>query len=156
VYGLTPWLGSTELTVGKHTLRVVAVDKNGNERTVSVDVEKVPRGTLKRTRTVRFALPKAGVLAAGCATSRRCTADFGRLKPVTAGPTPQGKVAVEWQWRDAKGAWHKLVGGDRPASKPLVFSTTLPRRGAWRVRAAYPGAEEYKAAQSRSFTFRAR
>jgi hypothetical protein len=155
VYGLRPWMGSSELAVGKHTLRVVAQDKNGNERVVGVDVEKVPRGTLQRTRSVRFALPKR-VLAPGCTTSQRCTADFGRLTPATAGASILGKVAVVWQWRDTKGRWHKLVGGDKPATKPLVFTATLPRRGMWRVRAVYPGAEEYRAARSPFVAFRTR
>jgi len=158
VYGLTPWYGSRQLEVGKHVLRVVALDKNGNRGSASVEVEKVAPGTLRRTRSARFVLPKR-VLAKNCTTRlrpSRCTANFGRLKPVTAGPSIQDKVAVEWQWLNTKGRWRKLIGGTRPANKALVFRATLPKRGAWRVRAVYAGADEYKGVRSRFFTFTVR
>jgi hypothetical protein len=150
-YGLTPWFGSRQLSIGKHVLRVVAVDRNGNRATASVTVEKVARGTLARTRGVRFALPEH-VLAEPCVVRMPCTADFGRLQPLVRGPSIPGKVVVEWQWQDAKGRWHKLVAGDKPATKPLVFTATLPRRGRWRVRAVFGGAGEYRAASTRFVT----
>ena len=154
-YGLTPWVRSRDLTLGKHTLRVVAVDKNGNRGSASVEVERVAPGTLQRTRAVRFALPKR-VLATPCTRLLPCTADFGRLKAVSRGPSLPGKVAVEWQWLNKQGRWRKLVGGDKPATKALLFSAALPRRGSWRVRVTYPGGGEYKPARSRFFAFSVR
>jgi hypothetical protein len=151
-YGLTPWLRSRDLTLGKHTLRVVAVDRNGNRGSASVAVDKVAPGTLQRTRAVRFALPKR-VLATPCSLSSRCTADFGRLKAVSKGPSLPGKVLVEWQWLNKQQRWRKLVGGDKPATKALVFDARLPRLGSWRVRVTYAGGGEYKAARSKFFTF---
>ncbi|HEX6389478.1 MAG TPA: Ig-like domain-containing protein [Solirubrobacteraceae bacterium] len=152
---LTPWYGSDELPVGRHTLRVSARDKNGNVGTATVDVEKVAPGTLPATLRPRLALPRR-VIARGC-TRRRCTADFGTLKaPAAGGPTIQGKVAFEWQWRNKQGRWRKLVGGLKPANKRLKATVRLPKAGRWRVRIVYAGRAPYKRLTSKYVTFRVR
>jgi hypothetical protein len=158
VYGMTPWFGSRDLPLGKHTLRVDALDTNGNVASATVEVEKVKAGSLKGTRTVRYATPKKP-LSKSCtqkARKRTCTVNFGTVQGVQPGPTISGKVNVEWQWRNKKRKWRKLVGGTKPANKPLVFTATLPQRGNWRVRAVFEGSGEYKSGSSRYYTFTAR
>jgi hypothetical protein len=159
VYGLAPWFGSRDLKLGKHTLRVAALDKNGNVANATVEVEKVKPGTLRGTRAARYAMPKK-VLAKNCtkkARPRKCTANFGLLKPAVAGgPSINGKVSVEWQWFNKKRQWRKLAGGTKSANKPLTFTATLPQKGRWRVRVVYKGAEEYKGTTSKFFTFTAK
>ena len=150
VYGLTPWFASRDLKVGKHALRVDAVDRNGNVGTVSVAVEKVRPGTLKGTRAARYT--RARVRCRG----RTCTADFGRLAAVKAGPSIGGKVSVEWQWRNKKRKWRKLLGGTKAANKPLVFTAKLRKKGHWRVRAVYKGSGQYKAVKSKFVNLTAR
>jgi hypothetical protein len=155
---LTPWYGSDDLSLGRHTVRVTARDKNGNVGAATVEVEKVAAGTLQATLRPRLALPRR-VIARGC-RRRRCTADFGTLKaPAGAGehvPTIQGKVAFEWQWRNAQGRWRKLVGGLKPANKRLKATVALPRAGRWRVRVVYRGRAPYKRMTSKYVLFAAR
>jgi len=158
---LTPWYGSDELGVGRHTVRVTARDKNGNVGSATVDVEKVPAGTLPATLRPRVVLARR-VLARNCtsrARPRRCTADFGALKaPASAGaaaPSIQGKVAFEWYRRNKQGRWRKLIGGLRPANKRLKATVTLKQAGRWRVRVVYRGKAPYKKLSSKYVSFRA-
>jgi len=163
--GLTPWFGSRELALGKHTVRVMAVDRNGNQAAVEVPVEKVPAGTLATTLLPRLALPKR-VLARNCTTrprrgaTRRCSADFGMLaKPAdraATAPSIPGKVRFEWEWRNAKRKWRKLIGGLVPAAKPLKVTVKIPKRGKWRVRVVYPGGGVYKPVTSKWVAFTAK
>ncbi len=159
---LTPWYGSDDLPVGRHTVRVTARDRNGNVGSATVDVEKVPNGTLPATLRPRVALPRR-VLARNCtkrARPRRCTADFGTLKaPASAGataPSIQGKVAFEWYRRNQQGRWRKLIGGLKPANKRLTATVTVKQAGRWRVRVVYAGKAPYKKLASEYVTFRAR
>jgi hypothetical protein len=151
---LAPWYGSDELSVGRHTLRVTARDRNGNVGTATVDVEKVADGTLPATLRPQLRAPRR-IVARGCAR-RRCVADFGTLAAPAAAPTIQGKVAFAWQWRNRQGRWRKLVGGLKPANKRLKAAVSLPKAGRWRVRVAYPGRAPYKPLTSKWVGFTAR
>jgi hypothetical protein len=159
---LTPWYGSDALPVGRHTVRVTARDKNGNVGEATVDVEKVADGTLAATLSPRLVLPRR-VLGRNCTARsrpRRCTADFGVLRPpLTAGdaaPSILGKVSFEWSWFNKKHRWRKLIGGLKPANKSLKATVKLPKAGRWRVRVVYAGKAPYKKLTSKYVSFRAR
>jgi hypothetical protein len=69
-------------------------------------------------------------------------------------PSLGGKVAVEWQFRNKKGQWRKLVGGLKPASKPFTFKAKLKQKGRWRVRLVYQGQPPWKKTSSKYLAFR--
>jgi hypothetical protein len=147
--GLAPWNGSKALGLGKHTVIVRALDKNGNVGTASVEVEKV--ATLRATLTPSFKLAKK----VRC-KRRKCTLT-GSLSRVKGGrPSIGGKVKVEWQMRNAKGRWRKLVGGLKPANKGFTFTAKVKKAGRWRVRTTYAGVAPWKKASSKYLTFRVR
>jgi hypothetical protein len=146
--GLAPWNGSGKLPVGKHTLIVTALDKNGNTSRATVDVEKVK--TLASTMTPTFKLAKK-VKCKG----RACTFS-GALAKGASGPTINGKVSVEWQFRNKQGKWRKLAGGLKPANKRFNFRAKLKQSGRWRVRAVYGGKAPWKKTASTYVAFTVR
>jgi len=152
-FALAPWQGSGALAVGPHTIEVTALDKNGNVATKVVKVAKVT--TLASSLVPVFKLGKKP----SCKKARGVTTcSFkGVLSRGAAGrQSLGGKVSVEWQWKNKKGKFRKLVGGLKPASEPFTFKATLKRKGAWRVRVVYPGLAPYKGATSKYLTFRVR
>jgi len=152
---LAPWQGSGALAVGPHTIEVTALDKNGNVVTRTVKVAKVAPGSLASTFAPVFKLGQKP----SCKKARGVTTCSvkGVLSRGAAGrPSVGGKAAVEWQWKNKKGRFRKLVGGLKPASKPFTFRAKLKKRGAWRVRVVYQGQAPYKRATSKYLTFRVR
>lgn len=146
--GLAPWQGSGKLPVGKYVIEVLALDKNGNTTTVKVPVEKVT--TLASTLTPRFKLKSKKV-----ACKRGVCKISGSLSRGKAGsPSIGGKVAVEWQFRNKKGKWRKLIGGLKPASKPFTFTAKPKQKGRWRVRVVYRGQAPWKKSASKFLAFR--
>lgn len=149
--GLAPWQGSGKLAVGPHTVTVTALDKNGNTSTQTVQVQKVT--SLAATLTPTFKLRTKKVVC----KKRVCkvAGSLSRAK-AAAGVTPSigGKVAVEWQFRNKKGKWRKLVGGLKPAGKPFTFKTKLKLKGQWRVRFVYQGQAPWKKTASKYLVFR--
>jgi len=148
--GLAPWQGSGALGVGAHTVEVVALDKNGNAALKVVKVTKVAPGTLTSTLAARFRLPKK----VSC-KGRTCTFKGSLARPA-GGQSIGGKVAIEWQWKNKKGKFRKLVGGLKPASKAFTFKVKLKRKGTWRVRVVYKGVAPYKSLTSKYLTFHVR
>lgn len=148
--GLTPWQGSGTLTLGRHRIRVVARDKNGNESSELIDVEKVK--TLAATLTPKFKLKSTKVRCRG----RRCTIAGSLTRGAAGSPSISGKVRVEWQLRNRKGKWTRLVGGLKPANKPFTFTAKLRQGGRWRVRVSYASVAPWKSAASKWLLFRAR
>lgn len=152
--GLAPWQGSGKLGLGAHTITVTALDKNGNTSTQSVPVTKVAVGALKSTLTPKVKLKskkikcKKRVCSIAGSISRAAGAASG-----AAVPSLGGKVAVEWQFRNKKGKWRKLVGGLKPANKPFTFKAKLKHKGKWRVRVVYQGQAPWKKATSKYITF---
>ena len=153
--GLAPWQGSGALGLGPHTIEVVALDKNGNTSRREVKVVKVAPGAIASTLTPAFKL----------ATKPRCSKRGGAItcsfkgslsRNGTSRPSPGGKVAVEWQWKNKQHRFRKLVGGLKPASKPFTFTAKLRKKGAWRVRIRYAGLAPYKPVSSRWVSFKAR
>lgn len=143
-----PWYGAKNLALGPHTIEITAKDKNGNERTVTIPVVKVAdfAATL---------LPSMAVKSKGVRCKKRVCQVSGQLKRGKAGsPTIDGKVAVEWQFRNKKGKWRKLVGGLKPAHKPFTFKAKVKFAGRWRVRMSYLGKAPWKPTRSKYLYFR--
>lgn len=156
--GLAPWQGSGKLALGPHKITVTALDTNGNTASASVTVTKVPLSALKsnlkptiKLKTKKVKCTKKRVCTVSGSISR--TAAIKALKGVAA-PSVGGKVAVEWQFRNKKGKWRKLVGGLKPASKPFTFKAKLKQKGQWRVRVVYQGQAPWKKATSKYLTFK--
>src|SRR3954451_832783 len=153
--GLAPWQGSGKLALGPHTITATALDKNGNTATQSIPVVKVTAAALKSTLTAKVKLKSKKIT---CTRKHVCKiADsISRAAAAAAGAVPSlgGKVAVEWQLRNKKGKWRKLVGGLKPANKPFTFKAKLKYKGAWRVRVAYQGQAPWKKATSKWMTFK--
>ncbi|MCW3003785.1 MAG: cellulase family glycosylhydrolase, partial [Conexibacter sp.] len=150
--GLAPWQGSRKLALGPHTVEVTALDKNGNTTTQTVSVTKVAK--LAATLTPKFKLKTKKVKCKKRVCSVAGSLSHGAAK--AAGPLPSlgGKVAVEWQFRNKKGKWRKLVGGLKPAHKPFSFKAKLKLKGRWRVHVVYQGQAPYKKTASKYLTFR--
>ena len=129
--GTLRWQGAKRLSLGRHRIVVVAVDRHGNTAREGVDVVKVDPSKLKRIRTrVVTALRGAG---------RRRTLTV-RLVPRAVGLTSLlGKVEVVAQ-RRRHGRWvsaHRYArsakGADRSA---LAFGLRL-EPGRWRIVVRY-------------------
>jgi hypothetical protein len=153
--GLAPWQGSGKLGLGPHTITVTALDKNGNTSTQSVQVTKVAPGAMQATLTPTVRLKSKKV---ACSRRRVCkvSGSLSRAKAAAAAgavPSVSGKVAVEWQFRNKKGKYRKLVGGLKPANKPFTFSAKLKYKGRWRVRVVYQGVAPWKKVASKYLTF---
>jgi hypothetical protein len=152
--GLAPWQGSGKLALGPHKITVTALDKNGNTSTQSVQVVKVAAGQLQATLTPAIKLKTKKVTC-----KKRVCAVAGSLSRAAAAaaagvvPSLGGKVAVEWQFRNKKGKWRKLVGGLKPANKPFSFKAKLKLKGKWRVRVVYQGQAPWKKTTSKFLTF---
>jgi hypothetical protein len=152
--GLAPWQGSGKLALGAHTITVTALDANGNTSTQNITVNKVSATALKSTLTPKFKLKskkvtcKKRVCRVAGALSRGAAAASG------SAPSLGGKVAVEWQFRNKKGKWKKLVGGLKPANKPFTFKAKLKFKGKWRVRLVYQGQAPWKKTTSPFVAFK--
>jgi hypothetical protein len=151
--GLAPWQGSGKLALGPHTVEVTALDKNGNTATQTIQVTKV--ATLAATLTPTFKVKTKKIKC-----KKRLCSIAGSLSRASAasGVTPSigGKVAVEWQFRNKKGKWRKLVGGLKPANKPFTFKAKLKLTGRWRVRLVYLGQAPWRKTSSKYLTFTVR
>lgn len=147
--GLSPWQNSSKLGLGSHTIAVTAVDKNLNARTTTIPVEKVK--TLAATLLGRFNLPsKVSCKGRSCSIA-------GTLSRGKAGtPSIGGRVAVEWQFKNRKGKYRKLIGGLKPANRPFTFRAKLGHRGSWRVRVTYSSVAPWKSATSKYLYFKVR
>jgi hypothetical protein len=152
--GLAPWQGSGKLALGPHKITVTALDMNGNTASASVNVTKVPLSALKSTLTptVKFKSKKVKCKKRSCTVSGTMSR-AAATKKAGAVPSLGGKVAVEWQFRNKKGKWRKLVGGLKPANKPFTFKAKLKFKGKWRVRVVYQGQAPWKKTTSKFLTF---
>ena len=150
--GLSPWFGSSKLPLGRHTIEVTALDKNGNTTTQTVQVTKVATLAATLTPTFKFKTKKV-------ACKRRvCTVAGSLSRASAAGVTPSigGHVAVEWQFRNKQGKWRKLAGGLKSARKPFTFKARLKVPGKWRVRVLYRGQAPWKKTASKYLAFTVR
>jgi len=153
--GLAPWQGSGALGLGAHTVEVSALDKNGNVVQRIVKVTKVAPGTLAGSLVPVFKLGRKASCKKGKGAAA-CSLDGVLSRGAAGRPSIGGKVAIEWQWKNKKRKFRKLVGGLKPASKAFTFKAKLKKKGAWRVRVVYKGVAPYKSAKSKYLTFRVR
>lgn len=150
--GLPQWNGARDLSIGAHVIKVVAIDKLGNETTKTVNIQHVTAAQAgPGTLTGSFA--KLGRKSLKC-KGRTCTFKGKLAKPAGTSAAIPGKVAVQWQFKNKKGKWRKLVGGLKPANGTFTFKAKLKFKGAWRVRVTYAGVAPYKKATSKWVTFR--
>jgi hypothetical protein len=153
--GLAPWQGSGKLGLGPHMVVVTALDKNGNTATAQVPVVKVSASALKATL-----LPTVKLKSKKVTCKKRVCKVAGSISRAAAAkangtvPSLGGKVAVEWQYRNKKGKWRKLIGGLKPANKPFTFKAKVKLKGQWRVRVVYQGQAPWKKASSKYLTFK--
>lgn len=153
--GLAPWQNSGGLGLGPHTIEISALDRNGNTARKVVNVVKVAPGQLASTLRPAFKLGRRPACRRA-GTVANCTFRGVLSRGAAGRPSPGGKVAVEWRWRNKKGQFRKLVGGLKPASKPFTFKAKLKKKGTWRVRIVYRGLAPYQGVTSKYVTFRVR
>lgn len=142
------WQGAKDLPLGKHTIEVIALDKNGNTTKQEVAVTKVSPGALAATAKATFSLGKPRC------KGRRCSIR-GRLRG-PAGLSLDGKAQVLWQWKSRSGRYKTIHKGLKNANKPFTFRQTLNRGGRWRVRIKYLAKPPFKSVTSTIQRFRVR
>jgi hypothetical protein len=142
------WQGAKRMGLGTHTIKVVAVDAQGNQSEASVEVRKVTPQELLAAAPVTVA-----VRSVRCDRRRVC-AVRGRIAHPSGSPLP-GKVQVQWSWR-RKGGWKVVHGGLRNAARPATFRQRLRGPGRWRVRLRYVPPPPAAATASPWRAFRAR
>lgn len=140
------WQGAKQLSLGGHTIQVIALDKQGNQQQATVGVRKISADSL-------LAVGPATVKSGGvrCRKHRICTVR-GRVRS-PAGKVLSGKVQVRWQWlakakKGKKARFRTLHKRKRNANKPYVFTQKLRTGGQWRVTVRYYPKKKLKASGS--------
>jgi hypothetical protein len=145
---LTPWNGAKDLPLGKHTIEVTALDRNGNPGVAKVEVEKVK--TLAATLTPTFKLGKVKC------KRRRCSLAGSLVRGIPGSPSLGGKVRIAWEVNRG-GRWRKLSGGLKPANKRFTFVLKRAKfAGRWRAKVTYDGLAPWKKAAAKPVAFRVR
>ena len=142
------WQGAKKLALGKHTITVVALDKNGTATRTSVDVTKVDPSELLADAHASFKLARV-----------RCSRRTCTLKGKLTGPSGlslDGKVQVLWQLKDRKGVFKTLHKGLKQANRPFTFTQHLAKPGAWRVQVKYLARPPFRPLASPSLRLRVR
>jgi Bacterial Ig domain len=142
------WQGSKRLAYGRHTITVVALDRQRNVSRASVGVVRVDPGKLGKTLRTRIRVGRVRVLAGRTATVSGRVIRTGQLGLA-------GKVRVFWE-RRTKGRWKTIHGGLKPANKRFRFTQRLAGPGTWRVKIRYLGVAPYKGSTVVSRSFKAR
>jgi hypothetical protein len=142
------WQGSKRLAVGRHTITVVALDRQRNTARRSVAVVRVDPSKLAKTLRTRIRLGRVRVGAGRMATVSGRVLKDGQLGLA-------GKVRIFWE-REGKGRWRTIHGGLKPANKRFRFTQRLARPGTWRVKIRYLGVAPYKGSMVTSGPFKAR
>lgn len=147
--GLSPWYGSVDLPPGRHTIEIVAIDKNGNQGTASVTVEKVRR--LAMTQPSRVKLHGTKVRRKG--GRYRVSGEVVPAPGQPLGASIGGKVQITWQKRQGK-RWKTVVKERKTARKPFAFKAKLRRKGRYRVNVTFQGAAPWKKSKTVWMTFK--
>ena len=150
--GLPQWNGARSLPLGPHVIKVEAYDKLGNVSSKTINIVHVSAaqagpGTLLPT----FSVKKKGAVRCKGST---CTFSGALARTKGSSAAIPGKLSVQWQVKNKKGKWRKVIGGLKSANKPFSFKAKLKYKGLWRVRVVYAGVPPYKAATSKWVTFR--
>ena len=149
------WQGAKKLALGKHTIAVEAVDRNGNTSSKSIEVTKVK--TLKATIASKVSTGKVRCKSRRCTLSGRVIGSGG-LQRRRQG---RGDVAAPHRRPSARAgprgsAWKTVHRWRKQASKPFRFSQKLSKPGRWRVQARYLGEAPLKASSSKYLYFTVR
>ncbi|MDQ1702364.1 MAG: polysaccharide biosynthesis protein PslG [Frankiaceae bacterium] len=142
------WQGAKQLPLGKHTITVIALDKNGTATKTSVDVTKVDPAALAATAKATFKMGKLH-----CA--RRTCSVKGRLAG-PAGLSLDGKVQILWQFKNRKGVFKTLHKAMKNANKPFSFKQRLSQAGTWRVQVTYLAKPPFRTVSTPSLRLRVR
>jgi hypothetical protein len=139
------WQGAKRLSLGSHTLSVLALDPSGNTSHRSIGI--------RRVRSLPATLPTQVRLGDVTLGPGRVATVAGRVLK-SAAPGLSGRVRVVWQRR--RGArWataHKaLLRADRPFRAAQALGST----GTWRVRATYVAVAPYRSSSAVSPALRA-
>jgi Bacterial Ig domain len=134
------WQGSKTLSLGPHTITVIALDPQGNTSQQSVQVTRVK--TLPATLKTKVALGKLKV-----GKGRRASISGRVVKTGAFGLA--GKVRVAWQQKRGK-TWRTIHKGLKPANKPFRATQKLKRSGTWRVLVTYVNVAPYKSSTALS------
>jgi hypothetical protein len=135
------WQGSKNLSMGKHTITVDALDPSGNTSTQSVDVFRVDPSKLGKT------LPTKVTVKSLKRSGRKATLRGSVVKSGELGLS--GKAQVVWQWKaSSKAKFKTLHKSLKPANKPFTFTQRLRKGGSWRVQVRYVAVAPYKASAS--------
>ena len=135
------WFGARDLPLGRHEVRVVAVDKQGNESHVDVPIRKVSQ---KQLRTLSARTVSVVRVSVGGKGLRRKF--FGRVTTNEPYAVP-GKVMIQWQKKRGK-KWKTIHRGLKNANRPFRVSQTLRLGGVWRARAVYQAKAPWRRATS--------
>lgn len=165
--GLTPWVRSSDLPLGQHTIRVIAVDRYGNRGVVDVPVEKVAPDALPATFTAVFRIGRK----VAC-RKRVCRFRVSVGKPAgtpTPAPSVNGKVLAQWQWysppkprkegvrrKAIPGKWKTLHKARKPANKVFTLQQKVRRAGRWRLRLTHEALTPYRRTVAKDIPFRIR
>ena len=137
--GLSPWYGSVDLPPGKHTIEIVAIDKNGNQGTASVTVEKVTRLRMTQASLVKLRGTKVRKKGGRYRVSGEVLPAPGQPLGASIG----GKVQIKWQKRQGR-KWKTVVRERKTARKPFAFKAKLRKKGKYRVNVTFQGAAPWK------------
>ena len=114
------WQGAKKLSLGPHTITVVALDPQGNTVTKSVQVTRVKTlpATLKTTHQARQGQARQGPQG----VDLRARHEDRERRPVGA------RSASSWQQKRGK-KWKTIHGGLKPANKPFTFTPEAQAHG---------------------------
>jgi hypothetical protein len=146
---MSPWYGSVDLPPGRHTIEVVAIDRNGNESSASVQVQKVRR--LASTQASQVKLRAAKVRRK--AGRHRVAGVVVPAPGQPLGASIGGKVQIRWQHLE-KHRWKTYIKERKTARKPFAFKARLRKRGKWRVDVTFQGAAPWKKSKTAWLKFK--
>jgi Bacterial Ig domain/Cellulase (glycosyl hydrolase family 5) len=143
--GSLDWQGAKQLALGQHTLKVVALDRQGNQGQATVTVTKVDPSKLKAVTSL------TSLALGGKGRTRTIRINVNGAKTINK---VGGKVTVFFDKR-VKGTWRTAHKYTKPAKRPIVLKVKL-EKAKWRVRASFTGSPGYKKSASKTMVFTVR
>jgi hypothetical protein len=132
------WQGAKKLRAGNHTIKVVALDRKGNETPQTVQVKKVGGKVLAVGPPV-FKVKHVICKKTNCTFSGKLTD--------TAGKRLKGKLQVQWQM--SKGTkWKTVKRAKKTAGKSFKFKAKLKKKAPYRVVVKFTGKKPVKGGSS--------
>lgn len=160
IVGLEPWFKSRELAIGKHTVKVIAIDAFGNTAEKVINVEKVPEGAIAANLQAVFKIGRK------VSCKRRVCSFRVSLGKAANGPSVSGKVLAQWQWysppkpkkkgkrkKAIPGQWKTIHKATKPANKVFTLKQKVSRKGKWRLRLTHQASAPYKTYSAKDIPF---